>query len=373
VGPAEVLQVDGASALRKLRQAPDAYRLVLARDAKLYTDAAWALRLSAGASRTAPRPAIFTTAAPDHADNPATTLTLYPHPDEVARLDAMLDAVSNKDPQPLLPQQPPPGVIETALHVFIRTIDPALSGPRDRDIVWALWLGALGLQAHGFEPAEWVTAAHAAVCRALRGKTARPADVDFNPLAVAMVGRANAYLSIASAGAGSCEPGDAGGDPAQILRPDIAAGITRRELVDLGHPGGALVRAMVARLRVAERLNDYLRLGLTCATLPKGWPGEGTDALCGLLLPWTEKQVRTVFTRLVRAGDIEGTRATRNDHWTYRLPETLGAARRTFDALPEPAVVAAVAAAVAGNVPRAADPPSPPLAPAPGQTESLAG
>ena len=64
------------------------------------------------------------------------------------------------------------------------------------------------------------------------------------------------------------------------------------------------------------------------------WTGFPASRLVGLLRPWAEKQTRTHFERLHKAGLITAERQPSNGPWRYLLPEEFSVAATAFCDLP---------------------------------------
>ncbi len=175
---------------------------------------------------------------------------------------------------------------------------------------------------------------YADVRQVLRSVATRPLDDTFDPMALAMVQRANAYMPVRQADI------EGQGRPAEN---EVAGGfydgfITRREIADLGHTRGSLVRRLVEHLRgLPNGLQIFCSVGTTRSIDPReGWPTLDPQKLAGLLLPWSEKQVRVHFHRLVTAGLITARREAGNQPWRYLLPEAMTNPNSAFSGLPSP-------------------------------------
>ena len=207
-----------------------------------------------------------------------------------------------------------------------------------------------------------------------------PADEPIDPLAVAMVARANAYLQMLHSKTSSLIV-----EMEAVYRPRQ---VTRNDLVDLGNPQSRMVRQLVMFLLRAEKgFQQFCRLGVL-----RSWPQEqdwkviqsdvankrpkevnhlpGFRKLLAVLKPWTYKMVLTHFHRQQRDGRIEGHQTSVNAPWVYTVPETLAPGRSAFHNLPAPAaIVAALAAGATLDDTTVVCPDCPPLAQPAGQTE----
>jgi hypothetical protein len=173
------------------------------------------------------------------------------------------------------------------------------------------------------------------VFEALQSSAIQPADESFDPLARAMVERANAYLSMK---ADATEKKLAQADTPGVVAEEGRT-ITRREIVDLGTPHGTLVEKLLAFL-LQEGPNGF-QIFCTIGTLrnfkgQKDWPTRDTQELAKLLLPWGRKQVRNQFDALHASGLITGRRDAGNKPWIYELPEALANPTSPLRCLPKP-------------------------------------
>lgn len=357
IDPSHVLSVNDPRDLRRFRQTPHAYRLVLFRRPDLYTEAAWALQSTPSRGEPLTPPAIFVAGAVDGDADSGDSLLLRPHSGELDLLGRYLDGLTRAAPE----RHPLSDDLVEAMLSFWAVVFPALSCARDRAVVRALWVGALWFQPAGPAAVQRALGAYGEVFRLLRSKTVRPADEPFESVAVAMVGRANVYLRHeVERRCGADQLGPHTDGPSQL---------TRKVLADLGYPRGAEMRALIGWLVQTDRFPDYLRLGLKTATHPSTWPSRDADALADLLLPWSPKQVRTIFDKLKGGGFIEAARATKNGPWVYSLPEVLARPSAAFSTLPEPSVVRAVGGADAHEKRKTDGPVCPPVAHGAGPTE----
>lgn len=312
-------------------------RLVLLTAPKLATRTAWLLSGVSRAADDSPAASpVLMTALPaggDH-DCPGPTITLHGASPELSRTMRWLDG------GPPLPPLATTGgrVAFDALAPLFRTGDgdadpPPLRLP-DKLVLRGLLAGAAfwrrpdaaadGSLAVGAED-------YRAVFDPLRSAATQPGDAPFDPLALAMVRRANLFLSLRAAT--GARPGSHGGAPA----PEPA--ITRRELVDLGNTRGHTLRALVQHLRDrgAEGLAHFKSFGTVRPLGPDAtWPTDTVAGLAALLLEWSVKQVRTHFDRLHAGGLVTRRRSAPNQPWVYRLPEGLETPRPAVGSLPTP-------------------------------------
>ncbi|HEX4607169.1 MAG TPA: hypothetical protein VH092_03105 [Urbifossiella sp.] len=311
--------------------------LVLLTAPKLATRTAWLL---SGVSRAvddspAATPVLLTTlAAGGHHDCPGPSITLHGASPELSRTMHWLDG------GPPLPPLATTGrrVAFDALAPLFRTGDGGADRPTlrlpDKLVLRGLLAGAAlwrrpdaaagGTLAVGVED-------YRAVFDPLRDAATQSGDAPFDPLALAMVRRANLFLSLRAGG--GTRPGSHDGATAP------ERGITRRELIDLGNTRGVTLRVLVQHLRDrgAEGLAHFKTLG-TARPLGRGpdWPADTVAGMAALLLEWSVKQVRTHFERLHAGGLVTGRRAAPNQPWVYQLPEGLETPRSAVGFLPTP-------------------------------------
>lgn len=344
-----VVAVNGAGDLAKVRRAPRSSRLILVRNPRLDVEVAWALKTATMKCKPDKDwwPTVFTSAQVDSDLDPGATLVLHPHPAEIKHLDAFLavDRGSNSDSHEAA--RPKPELVRAVRAVFDQHVAPALPRSRDREVVRGLWAGALLLTPNDARPSAWLAAAYAEAHHCLRVRTARPTDELFDPLAVAMVARANTYLRSRPTpqGAGKVvSPEDT--DPAgRGVAGAAHGGITRQELTELGASGSTRVADLIRTLVDAGDFGAFVRLGLKPAqNPPRDWPAQDVAGLAPLLLEWSYKQIRTHFEPLMRSGLIEGVRPKRNGAMVYTHLEGLAGPSTAFDRLPAPDALAALLA-----------------------------
>jgi hypothetical protein len=153
----------------------------------------------------------------------------------------------------------------------------------------------------------------------------------YNPLSAAMVNRANAYLAVY---AGNTN----GSDKANGLAPVV----TRGELTNLGNICSKTVRDLISHLQ--KRGSDGERLFKLCGTAGKmpSWSNALPAELAKSWMPWTEKQVRTHFGRLLTENVITGQRDGPGGAWQNRLPEAMVDKTTPFAGLPDPNAIEAL-------------------------------
>src|SRR5581483_10591163 len=173
------------------------------------------------------------------------------------------------------------------------------------------------------------------VYKALQSTTTQPAGESFDPLVLAMVNRANAYLLM-----------KAQEKEKKLARADAPVGavedertITRREIADLGNTRGKTVERLLHFLlqQGPEGVRIFCSIGTTRVIKEQdGLPSREYRELAKLLLTWGPKQTRTRFAFLHSKGLITAEREAANQPWVYELPEALANATSPFRSLPEP-------------------------------------
>lgn len=331
-------QVGGSGDLSALAGRLSEVRLVLVHNPRLHDAVA---RLIAYESRPdRPAPAVFSAGpATDLGDNPGATLVAHGHQDTVAGTTAWLWD-RRPDPEPAFAPAPnPPPQFDARLEPVCRPITGA-TRLRDALVLRGLLAGAWRLRADSGAPEVRVRPDYERVRFLLNDPVFSPADDPVHPLAAAMVGRANAYL--AHVRVHRPAPSEAERDP------DTEA-ITRSELVDLGDPQGPAVRGLVGALLTAPSgLAAFRDIGTARELTAPDWPARDFEKLAELLLPWSPKQVRTTFERLLREGLIRSRGRARNQPHRYLLPDRLRPLDSRFHRLPKPDEVEAAPFAPAG-------------------------
>lgn len=331
-------------------------KLFFIRTAQLLNEMAWAAGLCrvGAADKTMIRPVVFAiTGANDDGDAPGARLDLYASPAAEQKIISWLQQVK-KDETVRLP------MLHTAVEVnFPEAIDklcwPTPPGSdaagifrlRDCQVFRALLAGACVLRHLDCgRPPTAVTILtvsaddYETVHTLLQSRLVRPADELYDPLAAAMVARANEYLKMRHDQGQSRKPGRADGDSSSYHPRKL----TRNDLCDLGEPNSQANRHLITFLLKDEKkgFSRFRELGLVRQlSKEEGWPGPNTvKKLAPLLRSWSYKQVRTHFGRLLKGGLIEGTKE-QNGPWVYNLPEDLGAGRSAFCRLPTPTTLRA--------------------------------
>ncbi len=216
---------------------------------------------------------------------------------------------------------------------------------REHDVLLGLLHGAVFLNGQlstESDPFKICLDSYLEIRSLLTRQLVRSHDDNRDPLVVAMVNRANSYLSmrvrrrfdyatplVLNARREQCQVEEfaAAAPPRQITLPEIA---------DLGNVQSSLVRNLCSYLRSGP-LAAYRLAGLMRG-FPEDadWPSEDPRQLAALLRPWSLKQARTRFDSLRKTRIIAATRVAMNGPWQYTLPLELSATSSPFESLPDP-------------------------------------
>lgn len=341
-----VVSVFGLNDFRQLAASLDTIRLVLLFDQKLLVKTCWLLDLhrKPGLAERGPSPVLFTSqAAAAVGEVPGASVVLHGCSPQVKALEAWLasDAPWEKSLAdlvlPAITFDPPQLELKPD-----QTAVPALQalGFREREILRNLLVGAAVFRKvqEGVPDNQWSVSHqdYQAVHKALQSAATRTADEHFDPLALAMVRRANAYLLFKSDQQDKRQTRTDGTDDAV---PD-ERNITRREIADLGNIRGPTVQSLLDYLlqRGEAGLKMFSSIGTSWRLKENdGWPSRDATQLAKLLLPWGPKQTRTRFEALQTQGLITASRAAANQPLMYHLPESLSNPASPFRLLPVPA------------------------------------
>ena len=346
VGPDAVHHIHTQKDLNKLPSRMAEVRVVIVHTPRLHIPTAWSIQM-ADLMDGISRPAMFSRLVPsDLAEDPGATLvvraTLQENDDLARWLAAQGNA--NQGQQSSVRSS----TVDTPAWLFrILSADPQGSSSirhryRESQIFRALVAGACILRTscgEGRAEANVTAEDYESVRQLLQSPILRSADATCDPLATAMVGRANVYLAARSGEIrrnGRRLPGsefDSIHDDDEHPPKEL---ITRREVADLGNVRSGLVRRLVAYLRQdADGYEWYRRMG-TARRPPNrsAWLTASVDALSANLFAWSVKQVRSHFDRLQRDGLIAAERDHGNGPWRYALPEELSDASFPFHHFP---------------------------------------
>lgn len=324
----------------KLEKNVNGCGLVLVHNSALLEEVAWIVSMSDPISNARPCIIAQTVAGLTPEELPIPTLNLNCTPDEERSLMQWISASV-----PAMAWSPD---VETdfefefapqVLDLFSST-DHTAKGWSNRQLVKALLLGKAlcSSEANSIIGKTEYTAVRRLLC----SEVVAGGDSHVDPLALAMVNRANVYLNLIQVCADGAET---------LLSPSrlhdlqrIRGGqtkkdlITRRELVDLGNPNGTLLRNIVDRLsESSDGYSIFQQLGLSRPCPPEmNWRALAGNKKLSLLRSWSYKQVRTHFEALHRQKLIGGERESANGSWQYRLPESLSQVIHRFHWLPKP-------------------------------------
>jgi hypothetical protein len=372
-----VLELGSPRDLSVLRRELAKIRLVLvypmARPG-LLTAVAWLLERRRG--RRVPLPAVLSAVAAEPGEAPGASLVVHGRPEELGAIAGWLGGADRSLDEPLRSflrreRESLLGItfVPELVDALLQRPAPADGGPGPKAaqtsaLLAGLLAGACCLRQLAAGDAAWPTTLQASVqdygtiYRLLRGPTTRPAADPYDPLAEAMVRRANAYLQMkaTAAGPGPSRSGkvaraEQAGQAAPEEETSVSDRITRRMLADLGNVRSGEVRWLVDHLRRASNgIAKFRKIGLV-RPLPQDadWPSEDPTELCRQLLPWSIKQVRVHFGRLHEQGLIEAQRPQANGPWVYRLPEELTTPASAFRDLPKPEDLRSGAVAAGGG------------------------
>jgi hypothetical protein len=356
-GPGEVRHVRNQSHIRKLPEACGSVKLILVYSEKLRAATSWAIEMASLADTEAnSRPAIFSVSSPGSGeDDPGAALMLRVNPAELSALGRWF-ALGQ------IPTRPSWQAIGDEVSINpVPALEPVLSPRpgadldirrwREQDVLRCLVLGAAVLRSlrQTVEPTAAVDQLtltaddYEQVRLLLQSPSVASAEEACDPLASAMVNRANAFLQAKYA-----EP-YAQDNPFNTDGADSPPGnranrelITRREVADLGNIRSRLVRRLVEFVRRrTDGYQRFRRMGLVRQPPPRDrWPNADTAALVNCLRPWSAKQVRAHFDQLRRNGLITAERETANGPWRYALPEELQSRHGGYRRLPTAAELA---------------------------------
>ena len=345
----EVVHVHTQADVRRLQEHLNDIRLVFVHTPRLHDAVMWRVQMALPLpGEIASCPAVFTRGVPEDS-SPGAAVVLRCEPQESAAISRWSLLTGQDGPEwdalePPTAIQMVPALIPLLAFDFSSYTD-GIRCIRDRHVLHGLLVGA-GLRRSCQRDAVAGDAMHvsyqdyALVRSLLQSQLVVAGDVPVDPLAVAMVNRANVYLDV------KYDPGQTEANPfqadefydrdRQITESRGRPLVTRREIADLGNLRSGLVRRLIEQL---QSRNDgfelFGRMGL--ARRPPNsndWPNTSANQLAQLLQPWTVKQVRTHFERLHKASLITAERHPSNGPWRYLLPEEFHTAHMTFADLP---------------------------------------
>ena len=344
----QVYHVHTPADARKLANRAANVRLVLVHAARLHNPTAWSVQMSLpGFGQRASCPAIFTNAVPDEPDeDPGPTLILQANTDECEALVRWLALFRGLLVWPDVPNELNIGADLALRHV------PGHGGlaggfgighSREQEVLRGLLAGAslLRFVRGNAEPGADLTVTlndYDHVRELLLSPVVSSASETCDPLAVAMVDRANVYLSVKYC------PNRIAHDPFYAAdfdsyirgtsrRRDL---VTRREIADLGNVRSRTIEKLVEYLRrQPDGHEQLLRMGFRRRPIaPEDLRRVSTKDLIARLKSWTPKQVRSHFDSLRKANLVTAEREHANGPWRYGLPEELSTVVSPFLSLP---------------------------------------
>lgn len=323
-------------------------RLVMVHTPRLHIPTAWAIQLAEPMDDTnGPLPAMLSRfASSDLDEDPGATLVVRATERQTARVSQWLSSHGNSHRGSLHLPSPMSVEFPAWLSLVLSPESSENQGPRrfrDLQVLRNLLAGACVLRVYDTgEDEESVSVVnpedYESVRLLLQSPTLWPADMACDPLATAMVSRANMYMAIRSGHVrrhgplllGLDEDAQDDGEGATLVH------ITRREVADLGNVRSGLIHRMLDYLHQGDDGYEwYRRMGLVRRPVDaNAWSTTSVDSLASNLRSWSVKQVRTHFDRLRRDGLITAERDHGNGPWRYELPEELTDASCPFRSLP---------------------------------------
>jgi hypothetical protein len=343
-GPAAVRNIHSQANVRSLTKDVDQVRLVLVHTTRLCNLVSWTIQTSGLVLEDGvPKPALFHCAGPYDAEgDPGATLVLRGDGAEQAAVAQWLLTAGNDHPDwETIPSvecfQREPALDAGLMALCLPTA--SAGGLRNHQVLNALLTGATLVRTmqEAPVPPHLITSIedYQLVRRLLQTRLVVGADEVFDPLAFAMVSRANVYMAV-KYDVGSDNPFygdysamDRGERPGREL-------VTRREVSDLGNVRSRMVRQLITFLQhQPDGYERFRQMGLVRRSPDRdAWRRTGVNALIAYLRPWSAKQLRTHFERLRRQGMITAEREHGNGPWRYTLPEDLAARSNAYRNLP---------------------------------------
>lgn len=347
-GAAAVRHVRTARDVRGLVDAIGSVSLAIVYNARLVNEVAWSAQMAASPDGGhIPLPAILCGGDRiDLADHPGASLTVHGDESESANVTRCLSCEQTQAPT------------WASLVSYITIREESLIAPiispgaphnasglrcvRDWEVLRALVVGsavtrAIGQSGQPVNELELAASDYEHVRGLLQSRVVCPADQASDPLAAAMVARANVFLGVKYAEDGGVEnPFNDGNVEVPRNGRRVRDLVLRREVADLGNPNCRLIRRLLEYLkRQPDGYERFRRLGLSRRPPDQNvWQAIGPAELCEYLRAWSAKQVRTHFDQLLRDGYITAEREHGNGPWRYGLPEELAGNSSAFRRLP---------------------------------------
>lgn len=339
----QIYHVRTAKDVRDLTTQISEVRVVIVHAARLLNPVNWTLRFRRSEdART--EPAVLTASVPDNFDDdPGATLVLEADPNEVnlienwllhmpeGRVDRRYEGwrpIDNADPR-----------LDSVLRRGFAFDGPGREQLRCHLVLQGLLAGACLHRAAPDDNGSPDSIAinledYALVRRILQSQVVSPGQELCDPLAIAMVDRANVYLEVKhdpNRNPFYMESGDS-----NFSRQAPRELITRREIADLGNPRSRVIRRLIDHLHTqADGYEAIRRMGFSRnPPTREQWRASVAESVVSQLLAWSPKQVRTHFDRLHKAGFVSAEREHDNGPWQYVLPEELSTAVSPFHSLP---------------------------------------
>lgn len=347
VGAEHVQHIRTRKDITDLEDAMGSIRIAILHNGGLCNDTSWAIQMSRSTQRT---PTVFcATSAKGTDDAPGAALTFTCTDNEVTSIAKWLVtqapvAVNESEIEAPSTIQYDPR-IATLITKILSTSSPRCRGLRESRILRGLLAGACILRSSQMKQNASSTIAvslqdYDLVRNLLCSETVKSDQATYDPLTVAMIGRANVFLAVVR-NCGQMPMNESEQEMLDYLEryggnPTKRELITRRELADLGNVNSITVRMLIERLQQKKYgRSAFRKMGLTGKQVSdQVWKQSSARELARRLRPWSVKQVRTHFDRLHKDGLITAEREASNRPWRYRLPEELSDASSPFSGLP---------------------------------------
>jgi predicted transcriptional regulator len=347
VGGKHVQHIRTQRDITELEDAMEAIRMAIVHSERLCNTTSWTVQMSISAQRT---PTVFCASSAKGADDvPGTALVLTCTDNEVASLTEWLAAQTAVETGGCEIEAPSSVQYDPHITALIAThlnaTSPRCRGLRESRILRGLLAGACVLRSSQAKQNASSTIAvnlqdYDLVRNLLCSQIVKSDQAAYDPLTVAMIGRANVFMA-AVRNCGQLPMNESEQEMLDYLEryggnPTKRELITRRELADLGNVNSTTVRMLIERLQQKKYgRNAFRRMGLTGKQVSDlVWKQSSARELARRLRPWSVKQVRTHFDRLQKDGLITAEREASNRPWRYRLPEELSDPSSPFSGLP---------------------------------------
>jgi len=347
VGTEHVQHIRTRKDITDLEDTMDAIRIAIVHNEGLCSDTSWTIRMSGSAQRT---PTVFcATSAKGADDAPGAALTLTCTDNEVTSIakwlatEAPVAVSENEIEAPSSIQYD--ARIAALIAKNLNASSPRCRGLRESRILRGLLAGACILRSFQVKQNASSTIPvnlqdYDLVRNLLCSQIVKSDQAAYDPLTVAMIGRANVFMAVVR-NCGQLAMNESEQEMLDYLEryggnPTKRELITRRELADLGNVNSITVRMLIERLQQKKYgRSAFRKMGLTGKQVSDHvWKQSSARELARRLRPWSVKQVRTHFDRLHKDGLITAEREASNRPWRYRLPEELSDPSSPFSDLP---------------------------------------